>query len=35
MLSRTNYQVDRSLDYIEEKLTHIHAVFVAHGLIQN
>jgi len=27
--SRTHYQVDRSLDYIEQKLAEMHAVFVA------
>merc|ERR1712110_1048782 len=31
--SRTMYQVDRSLDYIEKKLTEIHAIFEAKKLI--
>merc|ERR1711953_641007 len=31
--SRTLYQVDRSLDYIEEKLIEIHAIFKAKGLV--
>ena len=33
--SRTLYQVDRSLDYIEKKLTEIHAIFKAKGLISS
>lgn len=31
--SRTMYQVDRSLDYVEKKLTEMHAIFKAKGLI--
>lgn len=31
--SRTLYQVDRSLDYIEKKLAEMHAVFLHKGLI--
>jgi hypothetical protein len=31
--SRTMFQVDRSLDYIERKLTEIHAIFEAKQFI--
>jgi len=31
--SRTMYQVDQTLTYIEEKLIKMHAAFVAKGLI--
>lgn len=33
--SRTNFQIDRSLDYVEKKLTEMHAVLARGGLLRN